>query len=426
MSPDDLLRLAVDRGLITEAQRASILALGAESGPWPREVPRGFNWVTVAYVLGASLVVFAGGWFLAQRWLTLGPSGVLAIVLAYVVAAALASRWLRTHEFPEAAGIAATVAVSLTPVAVWALESLTGWWPVETWGQPYHPQFPAAEASRWVVAELATILAALLVLRRRMYTALGFPIAVALFGLVNHVPRSLDVLSEEPLVTPVLERWLLLSGALLVCAVADTVDRRVSRGTGSEAGDFAFPLWTVGLIALGSAILAFWPTAGLWRHGTPVLALGAIAAALVLGRRSHLVFGVLALFMYLLWLAAEVFRSTAYFPVALAGLGALLLFATVWLQRRFPSLATRLGARRGGTGGRRGGLPGTGLVPWVAAVGALGITAASVPEAREEREDRAFQQRLHILRLHSGSRRGPPARAGEGPRAEPPAPPPER
>lgn len=424
MSTDDLLQRAVERGILTDAQRASVLALAAESGPAPRELPRGFNWVTVAYVLGAALVVFAGGWFLAQRWLALGPTGVLLIVLAYAGAAALSSRWLRSHEFPEAAGVAAMVAVSLTPVAVWSLESLSGWWPTESWGQPYYPGYPAAEASRWVVAELATILAALLVLRRRKYSALGFPIAVALFGLVNHVPRAMDLFATNLFLTPVLERWLLLAGALIVLAIADSVDRRVPRGREPGAGDFAFPLWTVGLVALGSAILSFWPTAGVMHHFLPVLALGAIAASLIMGRRTHLVFGILALFMYLLWLAAEVFRSTAYFPLALAGLGAALLFATVWFQRRFPSMTQRLGARRGG----RGGLPGTGIAPWLAAVSALGITAASVPEAMEERRNQEFQQRLHILRMHSGSLRAPPTRAvpvpgGTTPRPTAPPPP---
>jgi hypothetical protein len=106
------LERAQSRGLITPDQRAALTALAAEEGPAPREMPRGFNWVTVAYALGALLVVFAGGWFLAQRWLMLGPAGVLSVVVLYVAIAIAASRWLEQHEFREAAGIAAMVAVS--------------------------------------------------------------------------------------------------------------------------------------------------------------------------------------------------------------------------------------------------------------------------------------------------------------------------
>src|SRR5688500_10331772 len=268
-SIEAFLERALSRGLITPDQHASLTALAGEDGVAPREMPRGFNWVTIAYALGALLVVFAGGWFLAQRWMSLGPAGVLAVVVVYVAIAVAASRWLEQHEFREAAGIAAMVAVSLTPVAVWAIESLTGLWPVETWGRPYYPDYQPAEASRWLIAELATILAGLLVLRRRAWSAVVFPIAVALFGLVMHAPRALDID-----LTPVLERWITMTGALFVCAVADATDRRTPRQAEPGHGDMALPLWLTGLFALALAILTMWPAAGALRHGLPLLAIG--------------------------------------------------------------------------------------------------------------------------------------------------------
>jgi hypothetical protein len=293
MSLAELLQRAVSKGIISVEQQAALLELDSSGTAAGRELPRGFNWVTIAYAIGALLVVFAGGWFLAQRWLTLGAPGVLAVSLGYSVVAMLASSWLARNRFPEAAGVSAMVAVSLTPVTVWALESLSGLWPIETWGQPYYPAFPAAEASRWAVAELSTILVALVWLRSRTWSALVLPIAIALFGLVVHLPRAiLDI-------TPLLDRWLWLTGALAVCSIADTVDRRTSREKSNGQGDMAFPLWLVGLLALATSILSFWPTAGVWRHALPVVALGAVAVSLVIGRRSHLVFGVAMLFMYL-------------------------------------------------------------------------------------------------------------------------------
>jgi hypothetical protein len=411
------LERALLRGLITPDQHASLSAFATEDGVAPSEIPRGFNWVTVAYALGAMLVVFACGWFLAQRWLELGPAGVLAVVALYAAIATAASRWLEQREFREAAGIAMMVAVSLTPVAVWAIESMTGWWPVETWGQPYYPYYQPAEASRWLIAELATILAGLFVLRRRNWSAVVFPIAVALFGLVMHAPRALDID-----LTPVLERWAMMTGALFVCAVADLTDRRVPRQAEPGRGDMAFPLWMTGLIALAMAILSMWPAAGALRHGLPLLAIGAVAAALYMGRRTHLVFGVFALFMYLFYLAAEVFRSTAYFPIALAVIGGALLAATVWLQRRFPTLSSRLSAQRGG----RGGLPGSPVMPWLFVAAALGITLLRGEEAAEERLNREFQQRLFILRMHSRSLPAAPSRilGRPGPDSPPPRRPP--
>ena len=411
-SIENFLGLALTRGLITPDQHASLTAL-ADGWDLPqREMPRGFNWVTVAYALGALLVVFAGGWFLTQRWLSLGPLGVLAVVVVYAAIAIVASRWLEHKEFHEAAGMAAMVAVALTPVAVWALESLSGWWPADAWGQPYYVYYPPAESSRWVVAELATILAALLVLRRRLWSAVVFPLAVALFALVMHLPRSFDFS-----LTPVLERWIQMTGSLIMCAMANTTDRLVPRRAEPGHGDVAFPLWVTGLMALAVAILSMWPVAGVLRHGLPVLALGAVTAALMMGRRTHLVFGVFAFCLYLFYLAGEVFRSAAYFPIVLAVLGGVVLAATVWLQRRFPELASRLAARRGG----RGGLPGSPTIPWLVALLSLGVTFTKLPEAAEERIDREFQQRLHILRLHSGSMRPPPSRPTPGPDPVPPS-----
>jgi hypothetical protein len=401
MNVTDFLAKARAQGIITPDQHAALTSLAAEGGAPAREMPRGFNWVTVAYALGALLVVFAGGWFLTQRWLSLGPAGVLAIVLVYAAVAAMASRWLELRDFHEAAGMAAMVAVALTPVAVWALESLTGWWPADVWGRPYYVDYPPAESSRWLVAELATILAALLVLRRRTWSAVVFPLAVALFALVMHLPRSFDFT-----LTPVLERWIHMTGALVVCAIANTTDRMVPRRPERGRGDVAFPLWLTGLIALAFAILTMWPVAGALRHALPVLAIGAVAAALYMGRRTHLVFGAFAVVMYLFYLAGEVFRSTAYFPIVLAVLGGAVLAATVWIQRRFPELVSRLAARRGG----RGGLPGSPAVPWLVAAFSLGITVSRLPEAADERLNRDFQQRLYILRLHSGSLRAAPSR----------------
>ena len=48
-STEDLLKLAVSRGIISEAQHAELSALAAEGGGTAvRELPRGFKWVTVA------------------------------------------------------------------------------------------------------------------------------------------------------------------------------------------------------------------------------------------------------------------------------------------------------------------------------------------------------------------------------------------
>ena len=114
----DLLRSAVDAGLITADQESSLLRLAEEreGGVRSGEVARGFNWVTVAYALGALLVVFACVWFLAERWRALGPWGVLVVSGIYAGVLWGAARWLSRNGFREAAGITAIPAATGLPV----------------------------------------------------------------------------------------------------------------------------------------------------------------------------------------------------------------------------------------------------------------------------------------------------------------------
>src|SRR5689334_24857586 len=92
-----LINEAVDRGIIDGTQRDKLHALALELAAAStanagealptatheprREARRGFNAITIAYALGSLLVLFALGWFLADRWRSLGPAGVLGVSL---------------------------------------------------------------------------------------------------------------------------------------------------------------------------------------------------------------------------------------------------------------------------------------------------------------------------------------------------------
>src|SRR5690349_10924130 len=130
-----LIDAALDRGIIGESQHGQLAALSAEltaaarghsrgdaDGTAPRrEVQRGFNAISVAYSLGALLVLFALAWFLAERWKVLGPFGVLVVALLYAAAFAGVGTLLRRRGFDEAGGLAIVLAVAMTPVWAWAI-----------------------------------------------------------------------------------------------------------------------------------------------------------------------------------------------------------------------------------------------------------------------------------------------------------------
>src|SRR6478736_4916306 len=112
-----LINVALERGIIDAAQRDQLAALSAELMAMPghsreerddaapvREVQRGFNAITVAYSLGALLVLFALAWFLLERWKVLGPAGVLGVALLYAAAFAVVGTVLRQRGFDVAGG----------------------------------------------------------------------------------------------------------------------------------------------------------------------------------------------------------------------------------------------------------------------------------------------------------------------------------
>ncbi len=401
-----LIAAAEERGIVSASQREALVRLHDElsaGSPSRIEAARGFNWVSVAYGVGALFVVFAFAWFLADRWSALGPWGVLGVALVYVALLLGCHAWLERHGFALAASVALTLAVGLTPVIAWSLQVVTGLWHVNTRSEWLGGQ-DVWIAVCWLVVDLATMLAALVAFRWRPGVTLTAPMTVALWGMSFHLARAIGF---EYLVGS-FDRWLFLSHGLLVCLVAGEVDRwQVRERARGRAlpGDLAFCFWFGGLFASAIAYLSIWGQSGPWRHSLAVVAVVLIALSLLLRRRTLLVYGLLALFGYLAYLAFDVFRAYLPLPAILATLGILLILTTVWVQRRFPTLVARVNAERGGAE----------LPPMVTRgpyIVALGIALLSLADVGDELKQREFRRRLENMRLHSGSARDqrPPVR----------------
>jgi MFS family permease len=418
MTPDaeQLLDAAVARGIITPAQRDAMVELGRDAppsavpvsgprSPFPTEAARGFNAITVAYIVGAMLVLFAFGWFLVDRWEALGAGGVLAVSLTYTALFIVVARTLRGMGFVTASGFATLLAVAMTPVTAWALQSLTGLWPDASSRDPLR-LYPPWMAWRWIIVELATIGAALVALRRVRFAPLALGIAVPLAFLI---PRLATAIAPEIARYRLEERATLVAGTgLLLIAYA------LDRARGEE--DYAAWFYATALAACALGYVWLWGDASPARHALAPIALLLIVASLYLRRRLVLVAGLLAAFWYLGWLAFDVFRKVLDFPVVLATFGLIVILATVWAQRRYPMLVSRVS----GSGERR-----RDLIPggWYAASGpfiiALALLVAEVPEARERAKDAEWREAIMLrrnarmeaaARRENGERRAPPRR----------------
>lgn len=405
-----LLDAAAERGVIDAAQRAALHELAGElahtTPPASVEAPRGLNAITVAYSAGALLVLFALGWFLADRWRDLGTGGVLVVSALYAVAFAATSAQLRRRGFRVAGGLAATLAVSMTPVWTFALLRLTGEWPAPVaWNDPLI-MYPPWLESRRIVLELATIGVALATVRRVRFSALGAPMAVAFVALLLSIGNAL----ADPRLTWYVGPYYQAFAACLVLALAYLIDRRQPSGE-----DYAIWFYAGGLVMLFAAYVQLWDSMGRWRHALPLTAAALVIASLYLRRRVLLVGGGVAAFGYLGYLAFDVFRRVFALPVALAGLGLLVIVVTVWMQRRFPTLVARV-SRTDDHGAKQ--LP----AGWIYVLGPVVIAATALlfamSEANERTIDREFRDALYRRRAARDARLRPPSAVVE-PRRSP-------
>jgi len=384
-----LISVAVERGIIDATQRDALAALSAEltavSGHRhdeaddiapAREAHRGFNAITVAYSLGALLVLFALAWFLFERWKVLGPFGVLVVALLYAAAFVGLGTLLRRRGFGVAGGLAIVLAVAMTPVWAWAILRLTGEIPDPgIWTDPLSRYEPYI-ASRLIVLDLATIGVALVALRRVSFSVLGAPIAVALVALLLHLGQALG----DPRLSWYIGPYYQCVVACGMIAIAYAVERRQPPGE-----DYAFWVYLAGLVMLLVAYVGVWQYIGRWRHALPLVAAALVTASLYLRRRTLLVAGGFAAFGYLGYLAFDVFRRVVALPIALATLGLLVIVATVWMQRRFPKIVDRV-SREDAAGVKM--LPAGGL----AVLGPLAIAFTAMVFAGREAEERTVDR----------------------------------
>jgi hypothetical protein len=394
-APEPLLHTvidaAVDRGLIDTLQRDGLRALAlelaasapnaTESDAPPlahrrdagREAKRGRS---SDLSLGALLVVFALGWFLVDRWSTLGPGGVLGVSVLYAAAFAGTAALLRRRGFMFAGGTAAVLAVAMTPVWTWAILRLTGEWTIVTDSDNALARYGPYVASRLIIVELATIGVALVTLRRVRFFALAIPIAVAFVGLLFHLGKALG----DPRLSWYVGPYYLCVIACATFAVAYVVDRRQA---GDE--DYALSFYVAAAAMLTIGYVGVWSSIGAWRHALSLVAVALVIASLYLRRRVLLVAGGVAAFGYLGYLAFDVFRRVVALPVALAALGLLVIAATVWMQRRFPALVERVS---------RTDVPGSKALPAgsIAVLGPLAIAVTAMMFAAAEAKDRTAER----------------------------------
>src|SRR5579883_2752259 len=89
-----------------------------------------FNFAGLAYYFGAFIVISAMGWFMTLGWERYGGVGIFLISAIYGLLFVLAGRTLWYQEnLRVPGGLLFTLAVWMTPLAIYGLERALGFWP---------------------------------------------------------------------------------------------------------------------------------------------------------------------------------------------------------------------------------------------------------------------------------------------------------
>lgn len=318
------LEPAVGAGIISREQ-ADRLAQFLAGGAQPR-----FTFVHVLYYLGGMIAIGAMTLFMTLGWNALGGWGGAATALLYGVLALLLTHWLLQHKhLPIPAGIMATLAVAMVPLAIFAAQMALGYWGADKPYRDYHRYIDG----RWIMIEFGTLAMGAALLWRYRFPFMLMPIAVTLWYMSMDLVPLLFGDYQDWEVRKAVSAWFGL--AMILLAFWVDLRSRFSR-------DYAFWLYLFG-------VLAFWGGLSLMHSGSELgkLAYCGVNVAMVLigatlGRRVFAVFGGLGIAGYLGHLSWSLFKDSLVFPFALSAIG----FAIIWLgvlwQRHEALWAARL------------------------------------------------------------------------------------
>lgn len=306
---------AVREGIVSADQADRLLEYLGGSGA-SHEQPR-FSFVHVLYYLGGLIAIGAMSLFMTLGWNSLGGWGGFVTAIFYGVLALLLSHWFleRRHLYVPA-GIMATLAVVMVPLAIFSAQMALGYWGENKPYRDYHVFIDW----RWIMMEFGTLAIGAILLWRYRFPFMLMPIAVTLWYMsMDLVPF---LLGAERVHDWEVRKFISVYFGLSMTLLAFWVDLR-SRAS----RDYAFWLYLFG-------VLTFWSGLSLMDSDSELSKLAycgvnvlMILVGAVLGRRVFAVFGGLGVAVYLGHLSYRVFKDSLVFPFALSLIG----FAIIWL-----------------------------------------------------------------------------------------------
>jgi hypothetical protein len=297
----------------------------------PRHESPRFNFTHLLYYFGGLLAIGAATLFMTEAFERLGSWALLAISVGYAAACCAAARWLDAKRLEIPAGILATLAVCLVPLAAWALQHALGMWPEG--GPDRYQQYHTHIDWRWLTLEFVTLAAAAVALWWLRYPFLMMPVAFTLWYMSMDLARLIVAPNSGPWQAEwEFYRDFSMFFGLSMVLLGFWIDAR-SRAPGASQRDYAFWLYLLGMLTFWCALSARRSDRELDKFLYAVLNLGFVFLGAMLQRRVFTICGGLGFAGYLGYLSYKVFKNSLMFPVALTVIGLGVMALGIWWQR---------------------------------------------------------------------------------------------
>ncbi|ACK50658.1 conserved hypothetical protein [Methylocella silvestris BL2] len=329
LSEDDYQRL--NAFLLGRAQKMQPQGQERLEGLAAAPEPARFDVIHLLWYAGALVIIAAMAVFINQAFNALGGPGLALVAVCYAAFFVfLGDHLWRRRDLKIPGGLAITIAVAMTPMAIWGLQESFGLWSEDAIGRHAYSDFVPLINGNWLFMELAAVAATLLALRFFPFAFLTMIAAIALWFM------SMDLgalLTHGRYDDYELRREVSLWFGLALIGLAWFVDVKWRR-----AGDFAFWLHLAAAAAFWGG-LTFRASSGEWLALTYCLInIALVFLAVFLRRRVYAVFGAIGVSVYLGHLAYDVFDHVVLFSFALSAVGLAIIGLGIALNRKIGAI----------------------------------------------------------------------------------------
>lgn len=286
------------------------------------------------YYFGAWIIISAMGFYLGLSWQVFGHGGLFVTCLAYfgIFTSIGNMLWKRNKKTPG--GLLYACAVSIVPVAVWALETIIGIMPKDL---SNYKDFHILIRAGWMLMEIATIVVGIAFLKFRKFPFLTLPICFAAWYLSMDIVPFILGTNAEP--TWGMRNFSSIVFAITMLGYAVKLDRKSDE-------DFSFWLYLFGAVmlwgGLWSVIFQFKLNNEFTYFLHTLVSLAYVFISIIIQRKVFMVLGAIGVWGYIGHIAYKLFANTPLCPLAMVLFGLGIIFSGIYYSKNCEKIETTL------------------------------------------------------------------------------------